>query len=230
MPSPKLAEGGVVRLTRVDQCGRPVEGEDNAIASECWASVQMTPNVNTGNDIEMLGMNGRSCAFKRACPDFRGFDVTAQFWEASPEQVELLTGNPVVFDHNGNPVGWDDCQVPCSSGFGLELWQDILGEECAEDAEGQWFYWLMPWLTGGMLGDLTVSNTGLQFTVTANTRPKSQWFLGPWDVIAQDDLQTPGPLLTPLGANCHRRALITTIAPPTVDEGGYITVPPVVVS
>lgn len=225
MPCPKLAEGDVVRITRVDSCGRPVEGEDNAVVSECWASVQMEPNVNTGTDIEMVSMNGRSCAFKRACPDFRGFDNTGTFFEASPEMIEILTGNPVYFDYDGNPIGWDDEQVACNTGFALEIWQQIIGDECVEGVSGQWFYWLEPWLTGGVLGGVTVNSEGLNFTLTAATRDASQWSLGPWDVQAQDALNTAGPLLTPIGSAGHRRAFITTIAPPTADCG-YVTVPP----
>lgn len=225
MPCPKLAEGEVVRITRVNSCGIPVEGADNAVQSECWASLQMTPNVNTGTDIEMIAMNGRSCAFKRACPDFRGFDITASFFEASPEMVEILTGNPVYFDFNGDPIGWDDCQVACASGFAIELWQSILGQECIDEDDVLSFYWLLPWLTNGILGDLTVNNQGLQFTLTAATLAGSGWGLGPWDVQAQDAEGTAGPLLTPLGDTCHRRGFITTIAAPTV-ECGYITVPP----
>lgn len=226
MACPKLAEGDVVRITRVDQCGRPVEGEDNAVLSDCFASVQMTPNINTGTDIEMLNMRGQTCGFKRACPDFRGFDITGTFWEASPELIEILTGNPVYFDYDGNPVGWDDEQVQCAGGFALEIWQNLIGEECAdEEAEGQWFYWVLPWVTGGVLGDTTINAEGLSFTLTGSTRSQSAWQLGPWDVQAQDSSQTPGPLLTPIGPNGHRRAFLTTTAPPLADCG-YITVPP----
>lgn len=225
MPCPKLAEGEVVRLTRVDGCGAPVSGDDNGVLSECWASLQMSPNVNTGTDIEMIGMNGRSCAFKKACPDFRGYDVTATFFEASPEQIELLTGNPVYFDFDGNPIGWDDCSVACASGFAIELWQSILGQDCTDVEDVLSFYWLLPWLTNGILGDVTVNNEGLSFTLTASTRAGTQWDLGPWDVQAQDGDNTPGPLLTPLGSTCHRRGFITTVAAPTVDCG-YVTVPP----
>lgn len=226
MPCPKLAEGEVVRITRVDDCGRPEEGADNAVVSECWASVQMTPIVNTGTDIEFIAMNGRTCAFKRACPDFRGYDITATFYEASPEQIELLTGNPVYFDYNGDPIGWDDEQVACAGGFGLELWQSILGQECqSEDVDTQSFYWLLPWVTNGLLGDVTVNAEGLTFTVTASTRAGGAWELGPWDVQAQDGSNTAGPLLTPLSATAHRRGFITTIAAPTADCA-YVTVPP----
>jgi len=224
MPCPKLAEGDRIRVTRVDRCGRPVSGPDNAVVSECWASVLMAPNVNTGTDIEMPSMNGRSCAFKKACPDFRGFDNTASFWEASPEVIELLTGNPIVLDHAGEPVGWSDEAVACSTGFALEIWQQIMGVECTGDEDGLWMYWLQPWLTNGLLGDVTVANAGTSFTLTAASQKGAGWGVGPWNVQAADGINTPGPLLTAIGANQHRRAFLTTIAPPTA-QCGYVAVP-----
>jgi hypothetical protein len=184
----------------------------------------MTPNINTPADIEMINMRGQTCGFKRGCPDFRGFDITATFWEASPEQIELLTGNPVYFDYNGDPIGWDDEQVACNTGFALELWQEVLGEECTGEEDDLSFYWLMPWLTNGVLGAVTVQGEGLSFTITASTRSAGQWYLGPWDVQDQDGGPTAGPLLTPIGATTHRRSFLTTIAPPTA-QCGYIEVP-----
>lgn len=216
MPCPKLAEGEVVRITRTDGCGAPVEGAGNAFVDDCWASVVMKPNTDAGTDIDFKGMSGRSCGFKRACPTFKGFDLEGSFFTASPEMVELLTGNAPVDDWDGNPVGWDDCSIPCNSGFALELWQNIIGEECDENnPDGLWFYWLLPWVQNGILGDITVGNEGVTFTLTANTRASGAWSLGPWDVVAQDGSNTPGPLLTEIGVDCHRRGQLVSITPPT---------------
>lgn len=225
---PKLAEGDVVRITRVDNCGAPVEGADNAFVDDCWASVAMAPNVEPGTDISFKAMSGRSCAFKRGCPTFNGFDLTGEFFSASPEMIEILTGNPVYLDFDGNPIGWDDCSLPCSSGFGIEIWQNVVGEECPVDgSDGLWFYWLLPWVANGILGDVTVNNEGVTFSLTGNTRASGLWQRGPWDVQAVDALNTPGPLIEALGSDCHRRGFLTTIAPPTA-ACTYVTVPPVV--
>lgn len=216
MPCPKLAEGEVVRVTRVDSCGNPDEGSGNAFVDDCWASVVMKPNTDAGTDIDFKAMSGRSCGFKRACPTFKGFDIEASFFTASPEMIELLTGNALYDDYNGDPIGWDDCSIPCTAGFGLELWQNIVGEDCPTDgSDGLWFYWLLPWMQNGIIGDVTVGNEGVTFTLTANTRASGGWSLGPWDVQDQDGGPTAGPLLTELGSDCHRRGFLTNIAPPT---------------
>lgn len=216
MSCPKLAEGEVVRITRVDSCGAPVAGAGNAFVDDCWATAKMTPNIEAGTDIDFKAMSGRSCGFKRACPTFRGFDIEGTFFSASPEMIELLTGNPVYLDFNGDPIGWDDCSVACSSGFALEIWQNIVGEECsADNPDGLWMYWLLPWISNGVLGEIEVANAGVTFTLTGNTRASGAWSLGPWDVQAADVSNTPGPLLEVIGSDCHRRAFLTTITPPT---------------
>jgi hypothetical protein len=221
---PKLAEGEVVRLTRVDGCGAPEEGDDNGFVDDCWSSVAMAPNVEAGTDIDFRAMNGSSCGFKRGRSSFRGYDITGSFYSASPEMIELLTGNPLYLDWEGNPIGWDDCAVAVSGGFALEIWQNIVGEDCPEDGDALYWYWLMPWIENGTLGDVTVSEEGVTFTLTGNTRSNGRWEHGPWDVQAQDGIGTEGPLLTAVGSSCHRRSFLTTIAPPTA-ECGYITVP-----
>jgi hypothetical protein len=215
MGCPKLAEGDVVRITRVDDCGAPVEGADNAFVDDCWASVLMAPNVEAGTDIDFRSMSGRSCGFKRGCPSFRGYDLTGTFFSASPEMIEILTGNPVYLGFDDEPIGWDDCSVACSGGFGLEIWQNIVGEDCPAEGDGLWFYWLLPWVTNGVLGDVTIGQEGVTFSLTANTRANSSWGTGPWEVQAADVDNTPGPLLTALGSDCHRRGFVTSVAPPT---------------
>lgn len=221
---PKIAEGDVVRITRVDSCGNPDAGADNGFVDDCWASVLMAPNVQQGTDVDFTSFNGRSCGYKRGCPTFRGFDITGQFFSASPEMVEILTGNPVYLDYNGDPIGWDDESVACTAGFALEVWQNVVGEDCPTEGDGLWFYWLLPWLTNGMLGDVTVNQEGVNFTITANTRANSNWSLGPYDVQAQDAGNTAGPLLEPIGSGAHRRGFLTTITPPTA-ACDYIVVP-----
>jgi hypothetical protein len=210
---PKIVNGDIVRATRVDNCGAPVEGAGNAFVDDCWPSAAMASNVQAGTDITLRAANGSICAFKRGKPGFRGFDLTFQFFNASPEFVELLTGSPLVLDHAGDPIGWEDCDVV--GNFAFEIWADIAGEECPDDSEGIWFYLLLPWVSNGRLGDITINDGGVTFEMTGNTRDQGRWSLGPWDVVAQDVAGTPGPLLTEIGDDCHRRVFQTTIAPPT---------------
>ncbi|MEU8831754.1 MULTISPECIES: hypothetical protein [unclassified Streptomyces] len=177
----------------------------------------MNPNTEDGEDVSYKAANGRQCGFKRGCPTFNGYDVEVNFFSVSPEFLEITTGNPVVYDYSGKPVGYDDCSLQCNSGFALELWAEVLGEDvCAADGtgDGAWIYFLLPWVTNGILGDLEVGSEAVTLQLTGATRAGGGWGRGPYDVIGTDAAGTPGQLLTPLGATCHRRTLVTTIAPP----------------
>ncbi|MEU8472603.1 hypothetical protein AB0F30_32765 [Streptomyces sp. NPDC029006] len=144
MSCPLIATADVFRVTRVDQCGSPITGPKNAFVVECFSSVAFNTNVDDGDDIEYKAANGKVCGFRKGCPTFRGFDVEINFFAVSPELIELLTGNPVYVDASGKVIGTDSCSLQCKSGFALELWAEVLGEECEEGAKGQWVYFLLP--------------------------------------------------------------------------------------
>ncbi|MFF2964226.1 hypothetical protein ACFVT1_36285 [Streptomyces sp. NPDC057963] len=222
MSAPLIANASTFRVTRVDGCGRPVCGPDNAYVTDCFASLAMNANIEDGEDITFKAANGRQCGYKKGCPTLNGYDIELVFYQASPELIELMTGSPVFYDYAGRPIGWDDCSIACRAGFAMELWADILGEDvCPEEdtGEGAWQYFLMPWVSNGIIGDLELANEAVNFTLTGSTRSGGRWGVGPYDVMAQDAAGTPGPMLTPLGPTCHRRPFITTIAPPEPSTG-----------
>ncbi|MFI1956948.1 hypothetical protein ACH46L_03405 [Streptomyces althioticus] len=214
MSCPLIANADVMRVTRLDRCGNPVCGEENGFVFDCFASLAMNNVSDDGEDIEYRSANGKICGFKRGCPTFKGFDVQANIFSVSPELIEILTGNPVYLGWDGKPIGFDTCSVKCDTGFALELWAEVLAEECAPGAEGQWIYFLLPWVTNGMLGDLEIGAEAVTMQVTGSTRAGGSWGVGPYDVQPIDAAGTPGKMLTPLDSSCHRRTFITTVAPP----------------
>jgi hypothetical protein len=214
---PMIPSGDTVRITRVDGCGRPVCGDDASFVTQCFASVSMEANIEEGTDVQFTAANGTVCGFRAGCPSFRGFNVTYTFFGASPEMIEIMTGSPVVLGWDGTPIGFDSCSIPCRQGFSLELWGEVLGEDvCPEEAtgDGAWMYFLLPWVSNGIIGDLEVGSEGVNFVLTGATRAGGRWGVGPYDVLEQDAAGTPGPMIEPLDATCHRRIMRTLIAPP----------------
>ncbi|UQA95615.1 hypothetical protein [Streptomyces halobius] len=217
MPCPLIANADVIRVTRLDGCGRPVCGEDNGFTFDCFATLAMNANVEEGQDVTYTAANGRQCGFKRGCPTFNGYDLELNFFTVSPEFIEITTGNPVMYGFDGTPIGYDDCSIQCNSGFAIELWAEVLGEDvCDADAsgDGAWIYFLLPWVTNGQLGDLEVGSEAVSLVLNGATRAGGGWGSGPYDVMPVDAAGTPGPMLTPVGKNCHRRTFVTTVAPP----------------
>jgi len=224
-----IANLDVVRATRVDSCGVPVTGE-NAFVSECVASVQMTPALDTPDDVIYRAANGTVCGVKRGCPTLLGYDVNLSFFQVSPEFTDVLTGQPVVVDAAGEPVGSDSCSVQCQGGFALEFWAELIGQNCTETGLPRYLYVLLPWVANAHLSDLTIGAEQVSFSVIGTTRAGGGWGVGPYDVVMNGTAPgAPGPMLTPLGDNCHRRMQITTVAPP-VPDCDYATVPAPVVT
>jgi len=217
MSCPLIANADTVRITRLDACGRPICAADSAYVFDCFATLAMNPNVDDGTDVEYKAANGKLCGFKKGCPTFKGYDLELHFFSISPEFVDIATGNPVYHGFDGAAIGYDDCDVQCKSGFALELWAEVLdATACELDATGKWVYFLLPWVTNGVIGDLEVGSEAVDLSLTGSTRNGGGWGVGPYNVQPADLAGTPGPLLTPLGATCHRRTFITSTPPPTV--------------
>lgn len=224
-----IANLDVVRVTKVDQCGAPIAGE-NAFVTECVASLAMNVNIDTPDDVIYRAANGTLCGVKRGCPTLLGYDIEFNFFQVSPQLVDVLTGQPVVLDNLAEPVGWDNCSIPCNSGVAFEFWTELLGQNCTETGAQKYLYGLLPWTTNMYLSDLEVGSEQVTFQAVGSTRAGGQWGLGPYNVVLNGAAPgTPGKLLTPLGDTCHRRMQITTVAPPVPDPlCDYATVPPIV--
>jgi len=212
-----LAGISTLRVTKVDECGKPVVGPDSAIVLSCISSIALNPNIDTADDITYRSGNGTLCGVKRGCPSLLGYDVELNVYTWSPDALEIFTGNPVVLDGAGSVVGVDDCSVPCNSGFGLEYWVELIND-CGT-AKKQYLYGVLPWISGAYLGDLEIGGEAVTFTINGNSRAGGQWGTGPFNAIdtGTGTTITPAKMLTPLGSTCHRRMQITTLAPPTQD-------------
>lgn len=225
MSCPLIANLDVVRATKVDQCGTPITGASSGFVSECLASVAMNPNIDTPDDILYRAANGTLCGIKRGCPTLLGYDIEVDFFQASPQFIDVTTGQPLVLDTGGDPIGWDDCSVNCTTGFALEFWTELVGENCTDTGLPQFLYVLLPWVSNAYISDLTIGSEQVTFQLLGNTRAGGRWGTGPYNVQAGVG-GVAGPMLTPLGDTCHRRIMITTVAPPVPDpDCDYTPVP-----
>lgn len=83
-------------------------------------------------------------------------------------------------------------------------------------------YGLLPRLIQGTIGDVTINNGVINFTVTAITRAGNQWGTGPYNVIINEtglNAGFPGPLLTAVNVNSHKCFFWTKLGPPQGDCG-----------
>lgn len=209
--------GRVLRVTRLDACGRPVYGPDSVVTSAGFVSVAYTANIDDGEEINVPNANGDRCIYVPAKPSLLGYTVEVTFCNVDPDLFAMMTGQEVITDAFGDVVGFsmDTAVSSDESAFALEVWAGSPATGgCAEGAEGNFGYVLLPFLQGGVVGDFTIENAEVTFTISnASTKDGNAWGVGPYDVVLGADSE-PAPLSDPLTTTKHLVFLQTGVAPP----------------
>lgn len=205
--------GRRMRATVLDSSGAPVYGEDSVVVTKGFITVAFTTVTQEGEAITVTNAAGESCVAETATPTMDGFTVEGTFCEVDFRLFEILTGQRVLLDDDGVAIGIaESTDVDLATvNFALELW---LGSKIA----GEWGYVLVPFLRGGIIGDVTIENAAVTFTITGLvTKGGAKWGKGPYAV------QTVGGVAAELKdavtAAEHRRWLSVDVAPPGVLEG-----------
>jgi hypothetical protein len=219
-----LLRGRVLRATRLDACGNPVPGSASTVVSEGAVSIALTAVTREGTTIELENANGKLMVQDIPAPQITGFTAVATFLQVDPNLYNLLAGLPLVYDDAATPeaIGFDvNSDIDLSgSGVALELWTNLPSAACAPGQSQQYGYMLLPFMQGGILGDWTWENGGINFQVTnMATKDGSQWGVGPYNVLL-DNGGSPSPLLTPVSDKNHLRVFPTSLEPPEPGCGG----------
>ena len=203
-----MVRGRVMRATRLDGCGRVKAAGCSSITSEGFVSVAFTANIEEGEAISVPNAAGQICVSDTPAPRLTGYTIVVTFCEVSPELYALLTGQAVVYNASGDAVGFRvNVDVdPSDSGFGLEVWSNVPGVACASAIDqGTYGYTLVPFVQGGVVGDFTIENNAVTFTISnATTKSGGGWGNGPYNVVAgagTDEVQTVAITGTPTGGN-----------------------------
>jgi hypothetical protein len=223
MASPKsfpLVRGRTMRVSKTDGCCAPAYGPDNMVVTDGFVSVALTANINEPEEIVVTNANGKTCVRDPGCAEFQGYGVEITFCEVSPCLFSIVTGQPAYLDANGDIIGFrmNSGVSVCDSGFALEVWMGVPGVACSGDA-GAFGYLVLPCLQGGVIGDFTIENAAVTFTVTgASTKEGNGWGVGPYDVVA-DANGDPAQLPSALEGDDHLLAIFTTVPPPDETDG-----------
>jgi hypothetical protein len=210
-----LVRGRMMRVTRLNACGERVLGPTSTVTSEGFITVALSPETEEGETISVTNAAGKVCILDEPAPSFTGYTVEVNFCGVNPDLIDLMTGNPVVKDSEGVGVGFrvNSGVDLSSSGFALEVWSSVPAATC-EGGVSSYGYFLVPFVKGGLIGDVSIGNDAVNFTLTgAKTRDGSGWGVGPYDVVL-DESDEPGPLLEAIDAKDHLHVEVTNVAPP----------------
>lgn len=216
--------GKRLRATRVDACGRPIYGDNGQGVSDGFVSVQWTANTDESDEINQTNANGDRCLYAPPEQRLTGYTMELLFCGVDPEMFSLMTGQRVYLDANGNPIGFAiNSKVSLNGqGFALEVWAGSKPTNTCDTpgVSAEYGYFLAPFLTGGILGDYTIENGAINFTISgATTRDGNHWGVGPYLVLPNAGGTAAATLPTALDANDHKLIVATTIAPPDAFVG-----------
>lgn len=219
-----FVRGRVLRATRLDGCGRPVIGDDSVVVSKGWTSVAYTANTDEGEEINVTNAAGETCVREPAKPKFLGYTVEITFCNVDPDVFALLTGQRTIVDDVGDVIGFTmDTAVSAGDvNFALEVWAGSpAGDTCDNPGAtgGTFGYFLLPFVQGGVVGDFTIENAEVTFTISgAATLDGNRWGNGLYPVVL-DSAGAPAMLVDPLVKTDHLLAIITGMAPPVAHCG-----------
>lgn len=214
----KFVQGRVMRATLLDSCGRPVIGDESVVTSKGFISVAYTTVTDEGEEITQTNAAGDTCVRVPARPSYQGESVEVQFCEVDPDVFALLTGQRTIVDYDGNVVGFalDDQVSVADVNIALEVWAGALSDVDVCDnpsAQGVYGYILLPFLQGGVIGDFTIENSAITFTVTGMaTKSGNRWGQGPYNVML--DGSTPAVLAEAVSSSEHLYLATVSLAPP----------------
>jgi len=229
-----VVRGRMMRITKVDGCGRPVPGEGNSIVTDGFVSVALTSNITEAEEIVVTGASGRVCVRDPGKPSFDGYGVEVTFCEVNPCLFALITGQDSIVNGTGDLTGFKmNSKKFSSTGFALEVWTGVPGGDvCAPPTAGASGaadpagYFVLPNIQGGVLGDFTIENAAITFGITgASTRDGNAWGTGPYSgpFDTTDPIVNPhdaGPYLdSALDANDHLAVQFTDKGVPSITDG-----------
>lgn len=211
-----------IRAARLGANCNPVSGANNGFASSGIISIQASPDKETGEEFSQKDGCGRLVHYSQDQDRLKKLNLTLEFTGFDFEAIEILTGNELIMDGEGNVIGISDegINADISNGAYLEVWtKSVLGgASCAGDSieEGAgWFRTVFP-KTILSLDDQSYENA------VATVSVSGYGFSNPTltDVGPFNDYPTAGAL----NPDSPRHVFLDIAGPPTLGCG-YIDVP-----
>lgn len=220
----KFVRGRRYRITRLDQCGNPIFGDNAQIVVDGVVTASWTANTNSTDEIRVTNSNGDTCLLEPAETSLESYTVEFEFCGMNPDLFNILTGMPVNYDANGAATGFRvDTSVSLESfAFAVEIWTGVSGgDACGTVGAVDYGYFLAPFMKGGHLSDFEFQNDAITFTISdATTREGGGWGVGPYNVFP-DISDAPGPLISPITKTQIILMDHTTVAPPAAYDEAH---------
>lgn len=210
----------IMRLTKLDGCGAPLTGaSDKAmLVTKGIVKISISAETEDGEDTVKKNGNGEICVQHKDPDQIKYLSPEIEFCGVDPEAWSLITGQPLVVDGGGNAVGIKISSAPIEANFALEVWTDVPGAACGAGGNQPFGYFCLPFIGSGKVGDIELSVSAAEFTLSAQTKPGTGWGVGPYGVV-RDETDAVSRLLEALTPTDHAIIQTVTVAPPVPTDG-----------
>lgn len=170
-----------VRVTRLDQLGNPEAGPNNVYVSGSAIMLQVTPQIEAGEDKTLVGGCDCIVASYRGYDKLKRFDLEFDMALLEPGLLEMMIGADSIVDA-GSPIGlwWPSqlsCAEPAQPNVCFEGWQTLWDDDHAASSPYQYVHWIWP-STHWQIGAHSLQNDFNQPKVTGFSRGNPNWGLG----------------------------------------------------
>lgn len=228
-----VVKGYALRVTKVDSCGLPIEGNANRLVTDGFIKANLDPDMKAANEITKENAAGKECISDRTPAERRWWNVELQLCGVDPDLWSLILGWARVLDHDGKPIGVIDSKsVDDQTGVMFEIWTGGQGDDdCpppvddsifSAAASGKQYGYLAFAGNEFVSGAIPVAAEASDFTLTGRTIAPKRWGRSPYNVAAIDSAGTPGRLLVPMyskDSDNHLQLFRTPVPPPKPTEG-----------
>jgi hypothetical protein len=217
----KPFRGKVMRITKLTECGAFTEGVNQVVTTKGFVSIEQTLNWRDPDEYEVVNANGELCVNESGAPQLKWIDVVVNLCEVDVEAHNFMTGSPLVLDDatpTPNNVGMR-LREGVYGNYAIEVWTDLAGAGACAGGTAKYGYMLLPWITNGVPGDVTIENAAASFSVRGRTRSNSPWGVGWANIRNTVPAPAPAKLLTAIASTDHRHLQVTNLAPPTAACG-----------
>lgn len=170
-----------VRVTRLDATGHPVAGPNNSYVTDKPMVLNVTPQVETGQDKTLVGGCDCIVAEYRGFDKLKRFDFELDLAVLEPALIEMLTGASAITVGGATVGNWFPTnQFSCSGviqpNVCVEGWQDGWSGD-SQDATFPYIHWVWP-SSYWQISALSLQNDFNQPKITGFSRANPNWGTG----------------------------------------------------
>jgi len=177
----RTIKGRRIRLTRLDECGTPVEGPCSTIVTDGFVRVRFAPEIESGDEFTQKNAWGDFCISEKDADRIKWVVTTIELCDVDPDVVSVVGGATPIEDDDGNTVGFAVSGAANTEAFAIEVWAKQAGQACSTEGDPVWGYFVEPFVKNGRIdGEIEIANGVTTLSLVGQGFAASGWDDGPY--------------------------------------------------